>query len=74
MFVRNAITSWLVTASISSTSALLNFAWSRIHLASSLVIPLSPSSAWASQARTSISCQTSYLCSSSKMFPISGRV
>ena len=68
------MTSWLVTASISSTSCLLKAACSRIQAASSFVMPLSPSSAWASQARTSISCQTAYLFSSEKMCPISGRV
>ena len=74
MFVRNAMTSWLVTASISSTSARSKAACSRIHAASSAVMPLSPIWAWASQASTSISCQMAYLFSSEKMLPISGRV
>ena len=43
-------------------------------LASSLEMPILPSSAWASQARTSISCQMAYLFSREKMCPISGRV
>ena len=68
------MTSWLVTASMASTSSLLKAACSRIQAASSCVMPLSPISACASQARTSISCQMAYLFSSEKMWPISGRV
>ena len=68
------MTSWLVTASMASTSSFLKAACSRIQAASCLVMPILPSSAWASQARTSISCQMAYLFSSVKMFPISGRV
>ena len=68
------MTSWLVTASMASTSSFLKAAWSRIQAASSRVMPILPSSAWASQASTSISCQTAYLFSSEKMWPISGRV
>ena len=45
------MTSWRVTSSISSTFAFSKLAWSRIHWASSLEIPILPSSAWASQAR-----------------------
>ena len=43
----------------------------RIHAASSRVMPMVPSSACASQASTSISCQMAYLFSSEKMWPIS---
>ena len=74
ILVRKAMTSWRVNSSISSTFAFSKLAWSRIHWASSLEIPILPSSAWASQARPSISCQMAYLFSREKMCPISGRV
>ena len=61
------MTSWLITASMASTSSFLKAAWLRIHCASSLVMPILPSSACASQASTSISCQMAYLFSSVKM-------
>ncbi len=66
------MTSWFVTASISSTSSLLKEACSAIQAASSLVMPILPSSACASQAATSISCQMAYLFCSSQMAPVSG--
>ncbi len=68
------MTSWLVTASMASTSSTSKPAWARIQAASSSVMPDSPSLAWASHASTSISCQMAYLFSSEKMWPISGRV
>ena len=74
MHVVKAMTSWLVTFSISSISSTVKSAWSRIHWASSRVMPAWPSSAWASQAKTSISFQMANLFSSSQMRPISGRV
>ena len=74
MLVRKAMTSWLVTASMASTSSLLKSARSRIQAASSRVMPILPISACASQASTSISCQMRYLFSREKMWPISGRV
>ncbi len=68
------MTSWRVTSSMASTSDFSNLAWSRIQAASSFVMPILPSSACASQASNSISCQMAYLFSSEKMCPISGRV
>ena len=57
MVVVKAMTSWLVTFSISSMRSTVKSAWSRIHFASSFVMPAFPSSACASHARISISFQ-----------------
>ena len=74
MFVVNAMTSWFVTFSISSMRSTVKLACSRIHAASSFVMPDFPSSACASHASTSISFQMENLFSSSQMAPIAGRV
>ena len=74
MFVVKAMTSWFVVCSISEMRAASAAAWSRIHCASSRVIPHWPSSACASHAKTSISRQISNLFWKSQILPISSRV
>lgn len=72
-WVRKAITSCLVTASISSMRATSKVASLAFHTASAFALGITPSSACASQACASISNQIRKRVSGDQMATISGR-
>jgi len=69
---RNAITSWLVTASIAATASGVGGGAARTG--ATLSAGTTPAAAFASRARVSTRHQSSYLCASLQTRPISGSV
>src|SRR6202035_818601 len=70
--VRNAITSWLVTASAAATASGAGGGAARTGPTASAGTV--PSAAWASSTRVSTRHHSSYLCASLQTRPIPGRV